>query len=591
MPTNPLLRALFAEGVGADPTLRAPQQVKYTYWPVAYNFGDPTVISQTPLPLSGVQFSKGMRMVGQLKGSLQLADSRVRAINPWGVVSPRKTGIVIVRSVTDPNTRVTTSQAIDHFTVMQAPRDPATGRMNITAISIEGDWANRLITGSQMITIMPGWSYTWACQYSSGTAGLNMVMQVNWYDVNGVFISATAQNMGAQPGGSLIVNLASTHIAPPGASQALPSFYGNAVPSGDGYAFGSPSFSVLGSATNYLANPLFNVAGVPTLAPWLPVSGTTTLTPAVGFCSVASSSVSNNTGLSSGTVIGGTGSVALTWSQADQQQMAADLLNPAKFSQISPAPSPWPGWINVDPPTVPTGVLRDLTYALNSQTNLLTAHQDRSNVINGYEWTTSLVVLSGADPLSANSYRVQFDLGYPRLGAQLTQGDDVPRFAFKVDGSGNTINYQLAYDGTGVMNIEWGNGAGYDSSTVQALSTNPKDWQFGFLQSEGQYSNPDVSIQQTLQDYTDSRIVQANASEQYLSGLTVRGDLPPYFGSYGIGDDMVFEADDWTWPDNADGSRGVELATRIMGWTVTPPEGQNSEQVSFVVSGGDVGSV
>jgi hypothetical protein len=567
-----------------DYTLRQPQEPTYTYWPVAYNYGDPTVISQTPLPLSGVQFSKGMRMAGQLKGSLQLADPRVRAINPWALVTPRKTGIVVIRSVTDPVSRVTTSQAVDHFAVISAPRDPATGRMNITANSVEGVWAERLITGSQMVTIIPGWTYTFSTQYSSGAA-FDVVMQVNWLDVNGTLLGSTAQDMGTIPGPLTV--LSSNHTAPAGAAQAQAIIYANAVPATSGFNIGQPSFVVLGITDNYIGNS----ALANSTAGWSAASASTTLLAEPGYMAVVSGSSGAITGAVSAPMVNGTGSVALSWSQADQQQIAADLLNPDLFSQIARAPSPWPGWINVTPPSVPTNVLRDLTYALNSQTNLLTAHQDRSNVINGYEWTTSLVVLFGSDPLSANSYRIQFDLGYPRLGAQLLNGDEVPRFAYKVDGSGNTIDYDYEYDGTGVMNIEWGNGAGYDSATVQALSTNSTDWQYGFLQSEGQYSNPDVSVQQTLQDYTDSQIVQALAGEQYLKGLTVRGDLPPYFGTYGIGDDMVFEADDWTWPDNPDGSRGVELATRIMGWTVTPPEGSNSEQVALVVSGGDVGSV
>ena len=102
-------------------------------------------------------------------------------------------------------------------------------------------------------------------------------------------------------------------------------------------------------------------------------------------------------------------------------------------------------------------------------------------------------------------------------------------------------------------------------------------------------SNPDVSVQATLQQYTDSTLLQGYASEMYLSGLTVRGDLPPYFGSYGIGDDLVFEADDYIWPDQPDG-RTVALASRIMGWTCTPPEGANSEKIQLTVSGGDVSS-
>lgn len=416
---------------GPDYTLVRPQSVAWTYWPVAFNFGDPTVISQTPLPLSGVQLSTGVRMVGELKGSLQLADASVRALNPWGLVLPRKTGIVAVRTAIDPVTGAATSRAYGPYIVWLAPRDPATGRMNITARTVESLWAVRYITG----------------QMTGGVAG----------DV--------------------------------------------------------------------------------------------------------------------------------AWAQTDQQIIARDLLNPVKWSQIPLAPNPWPGWITVDPPTVPTGVLRDLTYQVNSQVNLLTAHQDQSNLASGYEWTTDIRVLSGADPLSANAFRTTFLLGYPRLGAQLALGQQVPRWRYAQDGSGSALTYAYNYDGTAVPNVVWANGKGYGTGQAQTLTTNSSDWTNGFLQTEAQYSNPNISSIGQLQQYGNAQIALANANEQFLSGLTVRGDLPPYFGTYAIGDDLVLAADDQTWPDNPDGSHGVVLTSRIMGWTVTPPEGGNSEQVQFTVAG------
>ena len=99
------LKAFGPAQVQPDPTLRVPQQVSYTYWPVAYNFGDPTVISQTPLPLSGVQFSKGMRMAGQLGNAQRTTrhlkvvrvdlDRNLLLIN--GDVPGHKNSVVLVR--------------------------------------------------------------------------------------------------------------------------------------------------------------------------------------------------------------------------------------------------------------------------------------------------------------------------------------------------------------------------------------------------------------------------------------------------------------------------------------------------------------
>lgn len=414
-----------------DPVVPEETPVRYTYWPVMYQFGDPTLISQSPLPLSGVQFSRVMRGVGELAASLQLADPDVRALNPWALVVPRKTGLVAIREAYDPFLNEWSSSIAWHGIVWAAPRDPMTGRMSIHAQTVESLWARRVISG-----------------------------------------------------------------------------------------------------------------------------------PAAGG--------------------------DLTWSQKDQQAIAADLLNPAKFSYVPLGSDPWPGWINVDPPTRPTGVLRDFTYKRDQQTSLLEAHQNRSQVDNGYEWTTTERVLSGGpEPLDANAYRVQFVLGYPRLGRSLTGPDPVPSLKFDRNGSGNVLSYGYAYDGSEVPNIVWGRGAGYDDTAVQAQVRNSAEWAYGYLQTEAKFTDPDVSVGSTLQAYSLAYLRRKLASEQFVASLTLRGDVAPRFGTYSIGDDALFSTNDLTWP-GTDSGGFVNLAARIFGWRVTPPEAENAEKVELFLSGGDV---
>jgi hypothetical protein len=414
-----------------SPLLFEERPVRYTYWPVMYQFGDPTPISHSPLPLSGVQYSRVMRGVGELAASLQLADPDVRKLDPWALVIPRKTGIVAIREEYDPNVNAWYASIAWHGIVWAAPRDPMTGRMSIHAQTVESLWARRVISG--------------------------------------------------------------------------------------------------------------------------PLAGGD-----------------------------------LTWTQVDQQAIAADLLNPARFSYVPLGADPWPGWINVDPPTVPTGVLRDFTYKRDQQTNLLEAQQNRSQVDGGYEWTTVERVLSGGpNPLDATAYRVQFALGYPRLGRALTGPNNVPSLKFDRNGAGNVLSYGYAYDGSEVPNIVWGRGAGYDDAAVQAQVRNSAEWAYGYLQTEAKFSDPDVLVGSTLAAYSTAYLRQKLASEQFVAALAVRGDVPPYFGSYSIGDDTLFATNDLTWPGTDDGSF-VELSTRIFGWRVTPPEGENSEKVELFLSGGDV---
>jgi len=409
-------------------TVEQPLNTRWSYWPVSYVNGDPTIIGNSSLPLGGVQCSVGMRAVGQLKGSLQLADPSVRALYPWDKVIPRKTGIVAVRATQDPVTGTWGTTWVQHYWVKAAPTEPATGRMKITAETVEGAWARRLVTK------------------------------------------------------------------------------------------------------------------------------------------------------------------AMTWAGNDQQQIAADLLNPALFSKIPLGPTPNTGWINVDPPTTPTGVVRAFSYADGQETNLLTAHQDRSQMAtNPYEWQTTTRVLVGSDGESATSFRDQFVLGYPKLGRQLGQSYPVPRLTYDINGTGNVLTFEPQNDATNVTNIVWGRGNGYDDlqvkTQVQYSPNGIAEWNLGFLQSEGRFSNPDVSDVGTLNDQCYKQMYTALSGQAFIANLKIRGDLFPAFGSYVIGDQMILQTNDVTWPPDYYASSGYfEQLVRVYGWTITPPEGESSETVDLLLA-------
>ncbi|HJW36865.1 MAG TPA: hypothetical protein VJ769_09520, partial [Actinomycetes bacterium] len=397
------------------------------YWPVSYQFGDPTVISNRGLPLSGVRFSEIMRGVGEIRASLQLADDEVRALYPWDKVIPRKTGIVVVRDVFDDSTGTWISEAVQHYIVLAAPRDPETGRMEIMGLTIEAAWARRLITK------------------------------------------------------------------------------------------------------------------------------------------------------------------AITWSGVDQTTIAADLLDPTKWSKTALGPNPWPGWITVDPPTNPTGVTRDFSYADGQESNLLEAHQNRSQLAtNSYEWTTKPRVLSGTDAASANTFRIQYVLGFPKLGRLLTDTSPAPRLRYDRNGGGNVVSYKYQHDGSQCANIVWGRGKGYEDLQAKTVVSVP-EWLNGFLQSETRFSDPDVESVSTLADYCNRFLLERLGSEQFLAKLTLRGDRAPFFGTYVIGDEVTLDTNDSTWPDDMLGPDGfLSLDSRIFGWTVTPPQGGTAETVELVISGGDL---
>jgi hypothetical protein len=408
-----------------DPVATPEQEVRYSYWPVAYQFGDPTVISNVPLPLGGVQFSEAMRGVGQFKGSLQLADPEVRALYPWDKVIPRKTGIVVVRSIRDQLSGAWLSSPVQHYTVDEATPSPTTGRMAISGTTVEGRWARSLITK------------------------------------------------------------------------------------------------------------------------------------------------------------------AITWSNVDQVDIPADLLDPTLFSQIPLGANPWPGWITVDPPTTPTGVNRTFTYDDRQETNLLEAHQNRSQLAtNSYEWTTKPIVLVGDDAESASVFRLQYIMAYPKLGRSLGGDLPIPHLVYDTRGAGNVIDFERMHNGSSVVNIVWGRGNGYEDLQVKTVATNP-EWVNGFLRSEGRFSDPEIKDQTTLTSYCYRQIWQSLSSEQYIVKLTLSAAQFPYFGTYEIGDEMILETNDITWaPDLYNDSGFVQLLVRVYGWTVTPAQGSTEETVDLLLAGG-----
>jgi hypothetical protein len=226
----------------------------------------------------------------------------------------------------------------------------------------------------------------------------------------------------------------------------------------------------------------------------------------------------------------------------------------------------------------------------DQETNLLQAHQDRSQLAtNPYEWTTTTRVLTGTDGESASAFRCQFVLGYPKLGRQLGQFSPVPRLTYDINGTGNVLSFKPNNDGSKVNNIIWGRGNGYADlqikTQVQYQPGGIPEWSNGFLQSEGRYSNPDVSDVNTLNDQCYQQIGQSLSSQAFISNLKIRGDLFPYFGSYVVGDQMILATNDPTWPpDYYTASGYVEQVVRVYGWTVTPPEGNNSETVDLLLA-------
>lgn len=283
---------------------------------------------------------------------------------------------------------------------------------------------------------------------------------------------------------------------------------------------------------------------------------------------------------------------AMSWTNQDQTVIAADLCDPVKFSLVPLGANPWPGYVTVDPPTTMTGILRTHSYDEGQETNLLEAHQARSQLAtNPYEWTTGLRVLSGVNAVSAQAFRPVYVMGFPKLGRRRSAEFPMPMLTYDTAGSGNVIKLTVNRDATSVPNIVWGRGDGYEDLQVKAKVENidqygVREWEYGYLQSEERFSNPDVKSVSTLADHMYRLMWDRLGSERYLASVVVRGDLPPYFNSYVVGDDILLRTNDQSWPPDWFIDGWVYLPGRIYGWTVNPPQGAQHETISLIVGGG-----
>jgi hypothetical protein len=281
---------------------------------------------------------------------------------------------------------------------------------------------------------------------------------------------------------------------------------------------------------------------------------------------------------------------AMTWAAADQTTIAADLLDPAKFSLIPL--SGGNGWIQVDPPTVNTGVARDMSYAERQETNLLGAHQDRSQLLNNsYEWTTTVEPIGGPAG-SVDTYKLVYQMGFPKLGRRLGAPTPPPNFLYDTAGfAGSVISFDYVNTRSGVNNIVWGRGKGYDDLQTKSLVSyvdryGKYDWEYGFLQQEGRFSNPDVEDQGNLDGQTNRAMLQTFSSSRYLKGVSTWGQLSPYLPDYDLGDDIVFSTNDLTWPPELRDTGGfVNLGTRLFSYKVSPPQGDKAEIVELTLGG------
>lgn len=252
---------------------------------------------------------------------------------------------------------------------------------------------------------------------------------------------------------------------------------------------------------------------------------------------------------------------------------------PPGFYGNSPHTQPleWTG------PGAPSGVLADRSYLASDLKPTLEALTELGNSGDGFDWR---LVPYMATPGDLSSFRVRADLGYPRLGR--IEPADLRWSTDRADARqrwGYVSDLSITEDGSNVANrlTAVGSGTGTDQirATVDSSATYRDENASGYPLYEASLgsSTAEDRTLDTVQSKALGGLLAGFAGEVTLSGVKVRGDLPPTLSSYTVGDDATIKVGETT--------TGLTetFVGQIVGRTIRPAESGRTEEVTFDVQG------
>jgi hypothetical protein len=145
-----------------------------------------------------------------------------------------------------------------------------------------------------------------------------------------------------------------------------------------------------------------------------------------------------------------------------------------------------------------------------------------------------------------------------------------------VDYPGPVVGYTYTENASSGANEWWavGDGTGAAVTTGVAKDANSLVSGWPLLESVNNYSG--VTVQGTINAHATSDL-KSLPMPLLTHSATLKGDSIPAFGTYGMGDYLVFNVTDPRFPN------GQTFSVRVIGWTIQPPdEGQGTEIISPV---------
>jgi hypothetical protein len=269
-----------------------------------------------------------------------------------------------------------------------------------------------------------------------------------------------------------------------------------------------------------------------------------------------------------------------TWTQADKfaimRSLAADGATQPVHA-VLPAVPPHLAALGTD--TALSGVLADRTYAAVALKPALEAMTELGASGAGFHWRMRGEQATAGD---LNTFRVRLDLGYPRLGR--TAPPDVRWSTRQADSRsrwGYVADYSLTEPGT-AANEMTALGSGQPPDQLRSVARDADELAAGIPLYQGSLASSDTT-ELVTQAAIDARaaggLAASLAARVIVSGVKVRGDLPPVLTSYVVGDDATLRIE-----DEVTGQL-LTVTGQIIGRTIQPAGQGRTETVALDVAG------
>lgn len=223
------------------------------------------------------------------------------------------------------------------------------------------------------------------------------------------------------------------------------------------------------------------------------------------------------------------------------------------------------------------GVTWTASYTWSDLTQISSAWQDMCSSGN-----LEYCFVPGLD--NSGDLAVFLRLGYLQLGREAQQA------GYNLVYPGGVIDYAFQRTGSQSSNYVWAtappNGSAQQWESVYPYGADLGDLAAGYplLEDTASWQGSIVTSQSQINTWAMGQ-VQMKTQAMTLPTITLGGSGYPKLRDITLGDATTFTATSALHPPKDDGSPGLQMPLRVVGWSCQPPGPQQSEQIQLTTSG------